>query len=60
MKTVTIFIDEDGESIIDLAGFHGQGCNKVFSDFATGDDVKIEHTKHEYYERVSEKERQGQ
>ena len=32
-KTITITIDERGNSTLDLEGFAGQGCEKVFDDF---------------------------
>jgi hypothetical protein len=36
-KTITITIDEQGSSTLDLDGFAGQGCEKVFDDFRGGD-----------------------
>jgi hypothetical protein len=48
-KTITITIDEQGNSIIDLDGFRGQGCEKVFDDFRGGDKVKLERKKPAYY-----------
>lgn len=59
-KTVTITIDETGESTIDLKGFHGQGCGKVFQDFAGHDEAKVTREKLEYHEQTKEQERQKQ
>jgi hypothetical protein len=39
-KTITIIIDAQGKSTLDLEGFAGQGCEKVFADFRGGDSVK--------------------
>ncbi len=48
-KTIRITIDEQGNSTLDLDGFAGQGCEKVFEDFRGGDEVKLERKKHAYY-----------
>ena len=48
-KTITITIDERGNSTLDLEGFAGQGCEKVFDDFRGGDMVKVERKKPVYY-----------
>ena len=48
-KTITITIDERGNSTLDLEGFAGQGCEKVFDDFRGGDMVKVEQKKPAYY-----------
>jgi hypothetical protein len=47
-KTITIIIDEKGSSTLDLEGFAGQGCEKVFDDFRGGDSVKVERKKPAY------------
>ena len=39
-KTITITIDEWGNSTLDLEGFAGKGCEKVFEDFRGGDLMK--------------------
>jgi hypothetical protein len=57
MKTVIVVVDSDGESHIDLQGFHGQGCGKVLRDFAGEDTAKIERSKREYFEAVRETEK---
>lgn len=48
-KTMTITIDEQGNSTLDLNGFAGQGCGKVFDDFRGSDTVKLERKKPAYY-----------
>ena len=48
-KTITITIDEQGNSTLDLEGFAGRSCERVFDDFRGGDAVKIERKKASYY-----------
>jgi hypothetical protein len=48
-KTITITIDEQGNSTLDLEGFAGRSCEKVFDDFRGGDTVKLERKKASYY-----------
>jgi hypothetical protein len=48
-KTITITIDERGNSTLDLDGFAVQGCEKVFDDFRGGDRVKVERKKSTYF-----------
>jgi hypothetical protein len=48
-KTITITIDERGNSTLDLDGFAGKGCEKAFDDFTGGDLVKVERKKPSYY-----------
>ena len=48
-KTVVIEIDEQGNSTIDLDGFHGKGCADVSKDFQGHDVVKSSRTKPEFY-----------
>jgi hypothetical protein len=48
-KTITVTIDENGISTLDLEGFAGKGCEKVFEDFRGGDMVKVERKKPAYY-----------
>jgi hypothetical protein len=38
-KLITVEIDENGNSSIDLEGFQGQGCGDVTKDFRGGDSV---------------------
>jgi hypothetical protein len=48
-RTITITIDELGNSTLDLEGFAGKGCDKVSDDFRGGDVVKEERKKPAYY-----------
>ena len=48
-NTITITIDEQGKSTLDLEGFAGQGCEKVFADFRGGDTLTVERKKPAYY-----------
>ena len=48
-KTITIIIDENGNSSIDLDGFADNSCVKVFEDFRGGDKVKTEQRKTSFY-----------
>ena len=51
-KTITITIDESGNSSIDLDGFADNGCSRVFEDFRGGDKVKTERKKTSFYNRA--------
>ena len=44
-KTITITIDDQGRSTLDLEGFAGKGCEQVFDDFRGGDSVRVERKK---------------
>jgi len=48
-KTITITIDEQGHSTLDLEGFIGRSCEKVFEDFRGGDTLKLDRKKPAYY-----------
>jgi hypothetical protein len=48
-KTITITIDEWGNSTLDLEGFAGKGGEKVFEDFRGGDTLKVERKKPTYF-----------
>jgi hypothetical protein len=48
-KTITITIDDRGNTTIDLDGIAGQGCERVFDNFRGGDKVKLERKKPAYY-----------
>jgi hypothetical protein len=48
-KIITITIDEQGLSTLDLEGFVGNECEKTFEDFRGGDTVKMERKKPAYY-----------
>jgi hypothetical protein len=59
-KAITITIDERGYSTLDLEGFAGQGCEKVFDDFRGGDMVKVERKKAAYYTNRQTEQKQTQ
>ena len=48
-KTITVVIDEKGNSSVDLDGFAGQGCQKALKDFQGQDRTKFEKKKSEFY-----------
>ena len=50
-KTITVTIDEQGRSTLDLEGFAGKGCAQVFDDFRGGDLLKVDRKKLDYYSR---------
>ena len=50
-KTITVVIDENGNSSVDLDGFAGQGCEKALKDFQGKDSARVERRKPEYYEQ---------
>ncbi|MBK7925986.1 MAG: hypothetical protein IPJ98_00415 [Bryobacterales bacterium] len=52
-KTVTIEIDEQGNSSIDLEGFQGQGCAEVAKAFQGSDTVSVTRNKREFYAQAS-------
>ncbi len=49
MKQITVVIDEEGNSSVDLTGFTDGSCAKVMDDFRGDDRVVAEHKKAEYY-----------
>jgi hypothetical protein len=52
-KLITVEIDENGNSSIDLEGFHGQGCGDIAKDFRGGDSVTQSSKKREYYAQTA-------
>lgn len=48
-KSITIQIDEHGNSSIDLEGFEGQGCDSVTAAFRGADTVNEARKKREFY-----------
>jgi len=48
-QTITITIDESGNSSIDLDGFANNSCSRAFEDFRGGDKVKTERKKNSFY-----------
>jgi hypothetical protein len=59
-KTITVVIDGQGTSTLDLEGFIGQECEKAFEDFRGGDAVKLERKKSAYYAAPQAKEQKSQ
>ena len=59
-KTITITIDEQGKSTLDLEGFAGKGCGKVFDDFRGSDLLKVERKKLDYYIREQREREKSQ
>ena len=51
-KTITVLIDESGNSSVDLEGFAGQGCEKVLKDFQGDDRAKVQRKKPAYYRQT--------
>ena len=52
-KLITIEIDEQGNSSVDLDGFHGQGCGDVAKDFRGEDSVSLSSKKREFYAQTT-------
>lgn len=48
-KTITITIDEQGTSTLDLDGFVGKECETAYEDFRGGDAVRLERNKPAYF-----------
>jgi hypothetical protein len=59
-KTVTIEIDEQGTSSIDLEGFQGKGCGDVVKALQSRDVVTKSRSKREYYIEATVKQGQQQ
>ncbi|HEX5481835.1 MAG TPA: hypothetical protein VFZ08_04340 [Terriglobia bacterium] len=59
-KTITITIDEQGNSTLDLDGFVGNECEKAFEDFRGGDTVRMERKKLAYYVNRQAEEQKSQ
>lgn len=59
-KIITIEIDEQGNSSIDLDGFQGQGCADVVKDFQGSDAMGQTRNKREFYTQANAKARQQQ
>ena len=52
-KLITVEIDENGNSSIDLEGFQGQGCGDVAKDFRGGDAVTQSSKKRDFYAQTA-------
>lgn len=48
-KTITVEIDEQGNSSIDLHGFHGKGCGDVAEALRGKDNLVVDRKKREYH-----------
>ena len=59
-KTITITIDSQGNSTLDLEGFAGKGCEQVFDDLRGGDLLKVERKKLDYYSRPQVEQEESQ
>lgn len=53
-KTITVVIDQNGDSSVDLEGFAGQGCEKALKDFQGEDRVKQQRRKAVFYSQISD------
>ena len=53
-KTIIVEIDEQGNSSIDLHGFHGKGCGDVAEALRGKDTLLVDRKKREYHALVSE------
>jgi len=53
-KTITVEIDEQGNSSIDLTGFHGKGCGDVAQALRGKDTLVVDRKKREYHVRAAD------
>ena len=53
-KTITVEIDEQGNSSIDLHGFHGKGCGDVAEAMRGKDTLVVDRKKREYHGPATE------
>jgi hypothetical protein len=53
-KTITVEIDEQGNSSIDLNGFHGKGCGDVAEALRGKDTLVVDRKKREYHVSAAE------
>lgn len=53
-KTITVEIDEQGNSSIDLTGFRGKGCGDVAEALRGKDTLFVERKKREYHVPATE------
>jgi hypothetical protein len=53
-KTITVEIDEQGNSSIDLHGFHGKGCGNVAEALRGEDTLVVDRRKREYHVPATE------
>ncbi len=48
-KIITIEIDDQGNSSMDLKGFHGKGCGDVANAFRGADSLVMDRQKRDYH-----------
>lgn len=53
-KTITVVIEQNGDSSVDLEGFAGQGCENALKDFQGEDRVKRQRRKAPFYSQISD------
>lgn len=53
-KIITIEIDDQGNSSLDLKGFQGQGCGDVAAAFRGPDLLLVDRQKRDYHALTSE------
>lgn len=53
-KTITVVIDQNGDSSVDLEGFAGHGCEKTLKDFQGEDQAKGQRRKPAFYIQISD------
>ena len=59
-KTITVTLEPDGTSKIDLEGFSDNTCSRVMDDFRGGDRVIVERKKPSFYNQAATTEQQQQ
>lgn len=52
MKQITVLIDEEGNSSVDLTGFTGGSCASVMKDFQGADRLMKERIKPEFHRKA--------
>ena len=54
MKKMTVVIDEDGNSSVDLTGFTDGSCARTMKDFQGDDQLVAEHKKPECFRQAQQ------
>jgi hypothetical protein len=60
MKEITVLIDEEGNSSVDLTGFTDGSCAAAMHDFQGDDRVVSEQRKPEYYRHTNKEQHEQQ
>jgi hypothetical protein len=60
MKQITVLIDEEGNSSIDLIGFTDGSCSNTMKDFRGDDRLVAECKKPEYFRHATEETQERQ